>query len=84
MSGSRSILPIPDRHKLRVSYRGIMIKCSRRLKVRFGQRVSRKDSDELGTVLEAKSPIKVKWDGGRTSYFDLSRPSDLRLYLHTS
>lgn len=36
---------------------------------RAGQRVSRKDSEELGTVLEANGEIKVKWDGGRTSYF---------------
>jgi hypothetical protein len=56
-----------------------MIKRSRRLKVRIGQRVSRKDSDELGTVLEAKPQIKVKWDDGRTSYFCRSRPSNMRL-----
>ena len=34
-----------------------------------GQRVIRKDSEEEGTVLEAGTAIKVKWDGGRTSYF---------------
>jgi hypothetical protein len=66
--------------KAGISYRRIMIKRSRRLKVRIGQRVSRKDSAELGTVLQANSPIKVKWDGGRTSYFYLSRPSNVRVY----
>jgi hypothetical protein len=33
-----------------------------------GQRVSHKDSADLGTVVEANGK-KVKWDYGRTSYF---------------
>jgi hypothetical protein len=33
---------------------------------RAGQRVSRKDTEELGTIVEANGKIKVKWDGGRT------------------
>src|SRR4051794_16283906 len=37
-------------------------------KLRAGQRVVRKTTDELGTVIEANDEIKVKWDGGRTSY----------------
>lgn len=40
-----------------------------RAKWRVGLRVSRRDSDELGTVVEADGKIKVKWDGGSTSYF---------------
>ena len=36
---------------------------------RIGQRVSRKDTEELGTVTKINGSIKVKWDGGRTSYF---------------
>lgn len=34
-----------------------------------GQRVARKNADERGTVIEVNGKIKVKWDGGRTSYF---------------
>ena len=37
--------------------------------LREGQRVCRMTTDELGTVVEADGKIKVKWDGGRTSYF---------------
>ncbi|QOZ25120.1 hypothetical protein [Bradyrhizobium sp. CCBAU 51753] len=35
----------------------------------IGQRVSRKNCDELGTVVENNGQIKVKWDSGQTSYF---------------
>lgn len=35
-----------------------------------GQRVSRRDSDERGTIVETLPRLKVKWDGGRTSYFN--------------
>jgi hypothetical protein len=35
-----------------------------------GTRVSRKtDTAVLGTVVEQDGIIKVKWDGGRTSYY---------------
>jgi hypothetical protein len=34
-----------------------------------GQRVSPIDTEELGTVVKINGSIKVKWDGGRTSYF---------------
>ena len=34
-----------------------------------GLRVSRKDTDELGTVVDHDSQIKVKWDGGATSSY---------------
>ena len=36
---------------------------------RVGQRVARKDTRECGTVTETDGNVKVKWDGGRTSYF---------------
>ena len=29
-----------------------------------GQRVSRKNHDELGTVVEVNGQVKVRWDGG--------------------
>jgi hypothetical protein len=34
-----------------------------------GQRVARKNSKELGTVVEHDGQIKVKWDDGKTSYY---------------
>jgi hypothetical protein len=34
-----------------------------------GQRVERKDTDESGTVTKANGEVKVKWDGGKTSYY---------------
>jgi hypothetical protein len=46
---------------------------------RAGQRVSRKDTEELGTIVEANGKIKVKWDGGRTSYFRRRLPANVRL-----
>ena len=45
---------------------------------RVGQRVSRKDSSEQGTVTETKRKTKVKWDGGRTSYFEDGKPANVR------
>jgi hypothetical protein len=36
---------------------------------RSGQRVARKGTGELGTIVAANGKIKVKWDGGRTSYY---------------
>jgi hypothetical protein len=46
---------------------------------RTGQRVSREDSNELGTIVEADGDIKVKWDSGRTSYFRRDAPSNVKL-----
>jgi len=46
---------------------------------RVGQRVCREDSQELGTIVEADSYIKVKWDSGQTSYFDRNQPSNVKL-----
>jgi hypothetical protein len=43
-----------------------------------GQRVSRKNSDELGTIVEANGEVKIKWDGGRTSYFRRGMPANVR------
>ena len=43
-----------------------------------GQRVSRDDSDEQGTVVETLPRLKVKWDGGSTSYFNRDEPANLR------
>jgi hypothetical protein len=45
---------------------------------RVGKRVSRKDAEEFGTVVEANDEIKVKWDGGRTSYFRRDQPANVR------
>ena len=37
------------------------------------------DSDECGTVTEADGQIKVKWDGGQTSYFRRDEQANVRL-----
>jgi hypothetical protein len=47
--------------------------------LRAGQRVSRRDTEELGTVVEADGEIKVKWDNGQTSYFRRNKPANVRL-----
>ena len=44
-----------------------------------GRRVSRKDTGELGIIVEANGKIKVRWDGGRTSYFRRNMPGNVRL-----
>jgi len=36
---------------------------------KVGQRVAHKNTKELGIITETDGAIKVKWDGGRTSYF---------------
>ena len=46
---------------------------------RVGQRVSRRDTHELGTVIENDGSIKVKWDAGRTSYFRHSEAANIKL-----
>jgi hypothetical protein len=47
---------------------------------RVGQRVARKNSDELGTVTEVdrEGTIKVKWDRGRTSYYHPHTPANVK------
>ena len=37
----------------------------------LGRRVSRSTTNEQGTVVETGPSIKVRWDGGGTSYFRL-------------
>jgi hypothetical protein len=44
----------------------------------IGERVSRKDTDEQGGVLETMPRLKVKWDDGATSYFRRDRPGNVR------
>ena len=46
---------------------------------RVGQRVERKDGAEQGTVVAVDETIKVKWDGGATSYFRRGEWEKLRL-----
>lgn len=46
--------------------------------LQVGQRVSRKDSEEQGTVVEADGQIKVNWDSGQTSYFRRGRQGNVR------
>ena len=46
---------------------------------RIGQRVYRKESEERGTIIAANGQIKVKWDGGRTSYFRRDKPANVHL-----
>ena len=51
---------------------------------RQGKRVSRDvghENREFGTVVEADGKIKVKWDSGRTSYYQRSVPANLKLEL---
>jgi hypothetical protein len=45
-----------------------------------GQRVMRKDSDELGTIAEVdRGVVKVKWDRGKTSYYQPGQPGNVKL-----
>jgi hypothetical protein len=46
--------------------------------LRMGERVSRTDTEELGTVVGANGKIKVKWDGGKTSYFRRDQRANVR------
>jgi hypothetical protein len=36
----------------------------------IGKRVTRPNGSDSGTIVECGIKIKVKWDGGRTSYFE--------------
>jgi hypothetical protein len=49
-----------------------------RLRWQPGRHVCRKDSDEPGAIVEADGSIKVKGDGGSTSYFR-HLPANVRL-----
>lgn len=45
---------------------------------RPGQRVSRRNSDELGVVTHVeRGVVKVKWDRGRTSYYRPGAPANV-------
>lgn len=44
-----------------------------------GLRVSRKGSQELGTVVEHDGEIKVKWDDGKTSYYRHGQQANVQL-----
>jgi hypothetical protein len=50
----------------------------------IGQRVSRKDGGELGTVIETLPRLKVKWDRGRTSYFPRHHSANVKNILPQS
>lgn len=50
-----------------------------RVSWQVGQRVSRIDTEELGTVVKINGSIKVKWDGGRTSYFRHDTQANIQL-----
>jgi hypothetical protein len=52
----------------------------RRLNWRIGERASRRDSKEQGSISEAAAgKIKIKWDGGATSYYHREIPGNVRL-----
>lgn len=40
---------------------------------------SRNNTEELGTVVKINGSIKVKWNGGRTSYFRHGDPGNIQL-----
>ena len=47
---------------------------------KVGQRVVRKDSDELGIIVEVcRGVVKVKWDLGKTSYYRPHEPGNVKL-----
>jgi hypothetical protein len=51
----------------------------------IGQRVSLKNSNELGFVVEVeRGVVKVKWDRGRTSYYRPDMPANVSLRNHKS
>ncbi len=46
---------------------------------KVGRRVCRPDGQDRGTIVEANGVIKVKWDSGRTSYFERGKQSNVLL-----
>jgi hypothetical protein len=47
---------------------------------KVGQGVSRKNSDELGVVVDVDhGVVKVKWHRGRTSYYHPDMPANVKL-----
>jgi hypothetical protein len=49
--------------------------------LKIGQLVSRRNSDELGLVVDVDNHgvVKVTWDRGRTSYFRPGLPANVKL-----
>jgi hypothetical protein len=45
----------------------------------IGLRVTRPDDDRSGTIVGIDRQIKVKWDNGRTSYYNFYRLTNVRL-----
>jgi hypothetical protein len=46
---------------------------------KVGQRVMRKDSDQLGVVVQVEGGVvKVKWDRGQTSYYHPGEPGNVK------
>jgi hypothetical protein len=50
-----------------------------RARWQLGQRVARKDSDELGVIVEVARGVVKVWDRGRTSYYRPDMPANVRL-----
>jgi hypothetical protein len=52
-----------------------------RARWRVGQRVARKDNQELGVIvdIDQRGVVKVKWDRGRTSYYRPEAPANVKL-----
>jgi hypothetical protein len=44
-----------------------------------GQRVSRKNSADTGTVVHQDGEIKVRWDSGKTSYYRHGQAANVEL-----
>ena len=45
---------------------------------KVGQRVARANGDELGLVVDVSATVKVKWDGGGTSYYHPEHPGNVK------
>jgi hypothetical protein len=47
---------------------------------KVGQRVARKNGNELGVVVDVDLAVmKVKWDRGKTSYYSPDMPGNVKL-----
>lgn len=44
-----------------------------------GRRVVRPNGRDSGTIVESGNRIKVKWDSGRTSYYEFGKPAFILL-----
>ena len=44
-----------------------------------GLRVSKKDTNEMGTVVENERDIKVKWENGKTSHYRNGEEAEVKL-----